>query len=539
MKLITIHAILVSSLLAASASAQSVATGHRLYSPRSGTDTFLLDRTGTTVHTWASAYKAGNTVWMMEDGRLLRAIKTDNVAPGSSFGGAGGGVEILDFEGNQLWEYRYDSGGVYAHHDVEELPNGNILLLAWEEIPIAQAIAAGRNPATITGNAMFPDHIIEVEPTGPTTGDIAWEWHVWDHLIQDHDAGQANHGVVADHPELVDVNYPPTRNAGDWNHCNSIDYDPVNDLILISSNFQEEIWIIDHSTTTAEAAGSIGGNYGKGGDLLYRWGNPEAYGRGTPADKQLFIQHAARFIPAGRPEAGNVVLFNNQVPGGSVAIELELPPSFALAPGATWGPVAPTWDYSDGANFQSNIMSSVERLPNDNVLICSSLQGRVFEIDDAGTNLWEIAVQPGIQNVTFHVSYAERSCWASQETLSVSAGGTVDFDLRAGSEQAGVMYLLAGTLSGSTPGFPVQGFTVPLNVDSYLRYTTQMVTNPYHTNNFGALDGVGNAASTFTLPAGVQMSLIGQKLHYAYMVADLGPFQMRAVSNAVEIEFVP
>ncbi len=107
-----------------------------------------------------------------------------------------------------------------------------------------------------------------------------WEWHVWDHLIQDFDDKKANYGNVGMHPERVDLNYAKNGNA-DWLHFNSLDYHPGLDQILVSSPFFNEIWVIDHSTTTAEAAGSQGGLRGRGGDLIYRWGNPAAYRAGT------------------------------------------------------------------------------------------------------------------------------------------------------------------------------------------------------------------------------------------------------------------
>jgi len=40
-----------------------------------------------------------------------------------------------------------------------------------------------------------------------------------------------------------------------------------------------------HSTTRAEAAGHTGRRSGKGGDLLYCWGNPRTYRAGTKADQ--------------------------------------------------------------------------------------------------------------------------------------------------------------------------------------------------------------------------------------------------------------
>jgi len=63
---------------------------------------------------------------------------------------------------------------------------------------------------------------------------------------------------VADHPELIDINFGG-RHA-DWNHLNSIDYNEEFDQILLSSHNQNEIWVIDHSTTTEEAAGHTGGD---------------------------------------------------------------------------------------------------------------------------------------------------------------------------------------------------------------------------------------------------------------------------------------
>jgi hypothetical protein len=65
---------------------------------------------------------------------------------------------------------------------------------------------------------------------------------------------------------------------------NSIDYNPDLDQIALSVKGNSEAWIIDHGTTTAQAAGHTGGRRGQGGDLLYRWGNPLTYRAGTAND---------------------------------------------------------------------------------------------------------------------------------------------------------------------------------------------------------------------------------------------------------------
>src|SRR5207237_3318095 len=99
--------------------------------------------------------------------------------------------------------------------------------------------------------------------------------------------------------------------GGNWTHINAVAYHPEFDQIMVSVHGFSEFWILDHGTTTAEAAGHKGGKYGKGGDLLYRWGNPQAYRAGKAADQQLFGQHNAHWIPKGLGGAGHVLVFNN------------------------------------------------------------------------------------------------------------------------------------------------------------------------------------------------------------------------------------
>ena len=178
-------------------------TGRILFAPMNSFTTYMIDRNGTVNHTWPSNYYPGEAAHWVSDGTILRTIKTG--APG--YGGAGGGVQEVQLDGTILWDFRYDSKGNLSHHDVTMLPNGNVLMIAWETKTRADAIAAGRNPENITGSAFDPDHIIEVKPTGPTSGEIVWEWHAWDHLVQDFDSSKGNYGVVGDHPELIDINF--------------------------------------------------------------------------------------------------------------------------------------------------------------------------------------------------------------------------------------------------------------------------------------------------------------------------------------------
>ncbi len=173
--------------------------GYTLFSPLSSTISYLIDNEGYLVHSWNSSYKPGQAVMLLPDGSLLRTALIQNGNPFNA-GGEGGRVEKFDWDGNLTWSFDYYSSGYSTHHDVEYLPNGDILLIAWEKKSYDEAIAAGRNPSNI-GSDLWSEKIIEVKPNGTSGGDIVWEWHVWDHLVQDFDSSKSNYG-----------NFPGIRN---------------------------------------------------------------------------------------------------------------------------------------------------------------------------------------------------------------------------------------------------------------------------------------------------------------------------------------
>jgi len=375
--------------------------GYTLFAPLQYSTTYLIDNAGRLVQSWGSDYTPGNSVYLLENGNLLRTAALPR-GPNSRFGtgGAGGRVEEFTWDGTLVWEFEYSSDQHLQHHDIEKLPNGNVLMIAWEHKTAAEAIAAGRDPDLLTDGELWPDHIIEVEPTGATGGNIVWEWHVWDHLIQDYDSTKDNYGVVADHPELIDLNFDGTsRGQADWNHINSVDYSAQFDQILLSVPRFSEVWVIDHSTTTEEAAGHSGGNSGKGGDVLYRWGNPQAYRAGDAVERKLFSQHDAQWIESGLPGEGNILVFNNGNgrPGGAHSSVDEFAPpvdasgNYALTPGTAYGPEEQAWIYTaeNPTNFFSGHISGAQRLLNGNTLVCDGAHGAFFEVTSEGEIVWK------------------------------------------------------------------------------------------------------------------------------------------------------
>ncbi|MDX1331474.1 MAG: aryl-sulfate sulfotransferase, partial [Robiginitalea sp.] len=243
---------------------------------------YIMDKEARLLHEWELTNNIGNDVFLLPNAQLLASLESDD--PKIAYGGKGGRLQFVEQDGTVAWDFIYSTEEAETHHDAELLPNGNVIALVWEKRTEAEAAEMG----FMMDSRVYPEAVIEVNPQ---TNEIVWEWHAWDHLIQDQDADKANFGVVSEHPELIDINYIPKNGTwpqaqGDLMHANAIAYDEVNDVIFISVNFYSEVWVIDHSTTREEAAGHSGGNYGKGGDLVYRFGNPEAYE--NPQGTRLF-----------------------------------------------------------------------------------------------------------------------------------------------------------------------------------------------------------------------------------------------------------
>lgn len=400
--------------------------GYTLLAPLTYRTTYLLDNCGRVVNTWESDYWPGNAAYLLEDGSLLRTSRI--LSPFFSGGGTGGRIERYDWNGNLTWEFDFATEFYHSHHDIEPLPNGNILVLAYEVISKADAIQAGRD-STTAELGIWSEQILEVQPVGRDTYTVVWEWHLWDHIIQDFDPSKDHFGVVSDHPELADVNYswvvtdPDEEWLRDWTHCNSLDYNAELDQIVISNRNFHELWIIDHSTTSAEAATSSGGRSGKGGNLLYRWGNPESYQR--PGRRKLFAQHDVQWIPEGYPGAGELIFFNNGPTRGIdySSVETISPPvqsdgSYPISATEAFGPDDYSWSFMapDTFSFWSIALSGVERLPNGNTLVCEGNSGEIWEIDSSGTEVWRYVnpvnfrgpIGQGIEPVEIDVFRARR-----------------------------------------------------------------------------------------------------------------------------------
>ena len=163
--------------------------GYLLFAPKQYTATYLINNDGRIMHQWtASQYPPGQSVYLLENGHILRTCMTKGQL--SSGGGEGGRVEEYDWDDKLVWQLDFSTSTYMQHHDIRRLPNGNIIMLVIEKKTYAECLAAGFNPAKFQPEIaqkgmMLPDYVVEIKPTYPIGGTVVWEWHTWDHLIQD------------------------------------------------------------------------------------------------------------------------------------------------------------------------------------------------------------------------------------------------------------------------------------------------------------------------------------------------------------------
>ena len=372
----------------------------------------VIDSAGTVLHTWPSNINApsGSSSYLREDGLLLRAGQI-GALPAGFLPGSWSTVQLLESDGTVAWEYTLQvPGQITLHHDLKPVGNGNILVTVWEFLSAAEMEALGWEPVSGV-NGVWMEKIQELEPNlsdGSTT--VVWEWAVENHLSQDLDANRANFVDVGSERGRVDINFNAGIASGDYFHISGIDYSEERDEIVLCPNNIDELWVIDHSTTTAEAATSTGGARGQGGELIYRWGNPQVYDFHNGSTEPGFLRRAHDPRWCVDPDSGEIQLTvhnNEQVDNtpqtaDSQALLLDLPLNesgdYVINDAETFLPEAPVVLYErDPANpfFSTPFMGSAQRLGNGNILITLALTRTLVEVDQAGQIVWEETISSG------------------------------------------------------------------------------------------------------------------------------------------------
>jgi len=385
--------------------------------------TYLLDDKGQVVHEWPFPGYApeATTSYLLPNGQLLRTLSMNHWTRDEDFPvGAHSSIQLVDWDGACLRVISLSVPEKYSfHHDVEYMPNGNILAIRYTGFTVEEAAAMGWDPALGKSvvnrikrdgtGLVWMDSILELKPDlADGSTEIVWQWNSWEHFVQDRFPNKQNFGDVTN-PAKIHVNYlnldtDVPFNTGQFHHINSVDYHAGLDMVMLSSPTYGEVWFIDHSTSMAEAAGSKGGRHKRGGDLLYRWGNDESFGKDTRDNTYLFWQHNTSWIDEGLPGAGHVLIYNNGTRrtlddkfikdppkvGGfgreyTNLLEIKLPidrhGNFRKNGKAE---VVWSWESQNRADFYSPFMSGLQRMPNGNTLFCVAYNKRVLEVTQQG-----------------------------------------------------------------------------------------------------------------------------------------------------------
>ncbi len=341
--------------------ADKVDDNYILVNDASANRVYLMNKEARLLHEWTLTNNIGNDVVLLPNGKLLASLESDD--PQIGLGGKGGRLQIVNPDETLEWDFIYSSLEGETHHDAELLPNGNIIVIVWERLATELATQAG----FMLEEDIFPESIIEINPS---TSEIVWEWSSLDHLIQEFDTTKDNFGQVSEHPELININYTAEIGEtadvkGDIMHANAIAFDEINDVILLSVNFYSEVWAIDHSSSTEEAASHTGGNYGKGGDLIYRFGNPEAY-QNTEGNRLFHNNHFPNLLK-GENQGKLLIFSNGNDIKQSAVLELQLPDIYSLQANSNNEPKV-TWSFTDPDLYSGKVSGAVP-LPNGNILI--------------------------------------------------------------------------------------------------------------------------------------------------------------------------
>jgi len=300
--------------------------GYTLLTSSRGTDAYLIDMEGLICHRWhlEDGISYG---FLLPNGHLLMRTNPPVGGEARNKGArtAVGSVIELDWDGNQVWSYC----NPMVHHDFARLPNGNTLVLVFEEIPdeLAAQVKGGIVDDDVT-EPMLGDAVYEVAQTGG----IVNTWRSWEHLNVDED-------IICF-----------LENRYEWTHQNSLNVTTGGDL-LVSFRQTSTVGIVDRTS----------------GAFSWKWGPGE-----------ISHQHNPTYL-----DNGHVLIFDNgpHHVGPSFSRVVEIDPADNEI----------VWDYTGDPpiSFYSYHISGAERLPNGNTLISEGAPGRIFEVTNSKEIVWE------------------------------------------------------------------------------------------------------------------------------------------------------
>jgi len=314
----------------------------------------LIDMNGNVVHRWMDV--VGFPAKLLPGGQLLAQDRTKST------------VVQVDWNGNIVNRWKMLTPGTRQHHDVQREGNPvGYYTPALDFVEKGTTLILGRTKPLDVKKIKWPKG--PQDPTNRITevswdGKVVWDWKQIDHK------DEVKTGVI---------NCASWLGPNKWYDAGDERFYPGN--VIFDNTFGDSIIII--SRKTGEVVWRVGPDYSEAPQLAKLGYIKEAYyGR-----FQGGMLHHAHMIPRGLPGEGNILVFNNGCPYSLVTefnpITLEVVWEYSgLAIG--YGP-----SHSLAHSFFSATVSSAQRLPNGNTLICEGDDGRIFEVTRDLEIVWE------------------------------------------------------------------------------------------------------------------------------------------------------
>ena len=297
-------------------------------------------------YVWFYEYESRRTADLrqLDDGRFLWGMQSLVGIPGQVDGVATGRAVEMTLNGEITWLSLDDPINMWAHHEVSQMPNGNFLMMVYDN----------RNFPTLTPSNYLGDRIVEVDRQ---SREIVGSWSTFDHYSLGDFQTQFGPG-------------------GDWTHGNAAVFNEADGAVYYSARSLSRITKIDWATKST----------------LYSFGETMPSGDTPFADNFFSFQHAVEVQPNG-----NVLLFDNgnvreplTDPRQSAAVEFSFDnnnnPSIATV---VW-----RYDMVDdmGAEVFAPFLGDADRQPNGNTLMVAGPNGLVYEVDSASQLVWKMQV---------------------------------------------------------------------------------------------------------------------------------------------------
>lgn len=248
---------------------------------------------------------------------------------------------VLDQQYDTVDTWAAGNGYATDNHDMKMLPNGNVLIMGLELVPMDLTALGGSPDAIILG--MLAQEL-------DAEKNVIFEWRSIDHV------------PVTD--SIVDLTTGPEQGPIDYIHPNAIEKDSDGN-ILISNRHTQDIIKINFET----------------GDVMWRLGGlANDFTFLNDPDAPFFLQHDILRLPNG-----NVSLFDNRWPGSTYSrgVEFDLDESNLTAD--------LVWEYR-GSEPYSRAMGNMQTLPNGNRFFgWGATYPTASEVDADGNVVWQMS----------------------------------------------------------------------------------------------------------------------------------------------------